>query len=147
MKPTYPYTDGERRHLTLHGYDCALQMGPYSINGYITLPADHPWLQGDPTTDPTIDVHGGITYHKGTTIGFDTNHHNDGYHPNSPGYQHATQHDQDIPHALHWTWQETGAELARLAEQANEAHPHPKTANKDETRYTKPNTTTHKEKP
>jgi len=25
--------------------------------------------------------------------------------------------------------------------------PHPKTANKDETRYTKPNTTTHKEKP
>ena len=38
MNPAYPYTIWERRHLTLHGYPCALQMGPYSINGYITLP-------------------------------------------------------------------------------------------------------------
>lgn len=56
------YTISKEFAFSLHGYPCALQMGPYSINGYITLPADHPWLQGDPTTDPTIDVHGGITY-------------------------------------------------------------------------------------
>lgn len=117
---TYPPTTGERRHLTLHGYPCALQMGPYSINGYIALPPTHPWLQGDPTIDPTIDVHGGITYHEGTTLGFDTNHHNDGYHPDSTGYQHATQHGLHVPHALPWTWQETANELARLAEQARE---------------------------
>lgn len=123
MNHTYPPTTGERRHLTLHGYPCALQMGPYSINGYITLPPTHPWLQGDPTTDPTINVHGGITYHQGRVIGFDTNHHTDGYHPHSDGYRYAKQHNLrvlPVPHALYWTWQETGAELARLAEQARE---------------------------
>lgn len=114
-----PYAT-DRRPLTLHGYDCILQMGPYSINGYIDLPADHPWLQGDPTIDPTIDVHGGITYHEGTTLGFDTNHHTDGYHPGSPGYQHAIEHGLYIPHGLAWSWHEVETELARLAEQARE---------------------------
>lgn len=66
-------------------------------------------------------MHGGITYHKGTTLGFDTNHFNDGYHPDSPGYQHAVEHGLYVPHGLHWTWQEVGHELARLAEQAREA--------------------------
>lgn len=115
-----PYTT-DRRPLTLHGYHCTLQMGPYSINGYIDLPADHPWLQTDPATNTTINVHGGITYHKGTTLGFDTNHYGDSYHPDSDGYQHAVEHGLYIPHGHPWTWQEVGHELARLAEQAREA--------------------------
>lgn len=32
----------DRRPLILHGYHCTLQIDPYSINGYIDLPADHP---------------------------------------------------------------------------------------------------------
>lgn len=111
----------DRRHLTLHGYPCALQMGPYSINGYIDLPDDHPWLQTDPTINPAIDAHGGITYHEGTTIGFDTNHYGDGHHPDSAGCQLAMKHDLYVPRARYWTWQEVGRELARLAEQAREA--------------------------
>lgn len=111
----------DRRHLTLHGYPCVLQMGPYSINGYIDLPDDHPWLQTDPTTNPAIDVHGGITYHEGTTIGFDTNHYGDGNHPDSAGYQLAMKHGLYVPRARHWTWQEVGRALARLAEQARKA--------------------------
>lgn len=115
-----PHTT-DRRPLTLHGYDCALQMGPYSINGYIDLPADHPWLQTDPATNPTIDVHGGITYHKGTTLGFDTSHYGDGYHPDSAGYQSAIEHGLSVPHGIVWSWKEVETELARLAEQAREA--------------------------
>lgn len=111
----------DRRPLTLHGYHCTLQIGPYSINSYIDLPAGHPWLQTDPATNTTIDVHGGITYQKGTTLSFDTNHYGDSYHPDSDCYQFATKHDIYIPHGHHWTWQEVEAELTRLADQAKEA--------------------------
>ena len=122
MTNQYPKTTGERRLLTLHGYDCAVQMGPYSINGYITLPDTHPWLQHESLEGVDfINVHGGVTYHEGQTIGFDTNHHTDGIHPESIGYKHFRAHLGKGIDVLHWTWQETTDELARLAEQAHEA--------------------------
>ena len=57
-------------------------MGPMTINGYIALPDGHPWLDCPDSLEvhPDIDVHGGITYHEGNTIGFDTGHLGDGQH-------------------------------------------------------------------
>lgn len=71
------------RRFTHRGYQCAVLMGPMTINGYITLPDGHPWLDYPDSLEvhPDIDVHGGITYHVGNTIGFDTNHFRDGHHP------------------------------------------------------------------
>lgn len=62
----------EKRYFTAHGYECCIQMGPMSINGYIQLPDNHPWMEYDGTleTHPDIHVHGGITYHDGNVIGF-----------------------------------------------------------------------------
>src|SRR5699024_8753954 len=55
------------------GYDCTVLMVPFTINGYIVLPEGHPWLQHDSLEDVDfIDVHGGVTYHRGRVIGFDT---------------------------------------------------------------------------
>lgn len=68
-------------------YMAHIVMGPFSINGYLTLPPDHPWLDDDTYPDSwriPADVHGGITYREGSTIGFDTSHAGDAYHPESP---------------------------------------------------------------
>ena len=105
------------RRFTHHGYQCAMVMGPMTINGYVALPDGHPWLDEPDSLEvhPDIDVHGGITYHRGNTIGFDTNHFRDGHHPEAEyGY---------LPYcAGHiWNWDEVEAETRRLADQAKQA--------------------------
>ena len=111
------------RYFTHEGISCMTQLGPFTINGYIALPDGHPWL-GYPDSlevHPDIDVHGGITYHEGNTIGFDTNHLGDGHHPEA---QHANP-EIDFFHWEHvhiWTWEEVEAETRRLADQAKDAH-------------------------
>ena len=70
---------------------------------------------------PDIKVHGGITYHEGRVIGFDTNHLGDGHHP---GAEHACLTGDSlnilggIPHV--WTWEEVETETRRLADQAKD---------------------------
>lgn len=104
------------------GCDCTVLMGPFTINGYIVLPEGHPWLQHESLEGVDfIDVHGGITYHQGRVIGFDTNHSGDGHHPDSAGYQCAIEHGLNIPRGIPWSWEEVAEETERLAEQAREA--------------------------
>lgn len=71
------------RYFTHEGINCMTQLGPFTINGYIELPENHPWLDFPDMIEvhPDIEVHGGITYHEGRVIGFDTNHLGDGQHP------------------------------------------------------------------
>ena len=80
--------DHTARYFIHRGIDCMTQMGPFTINGYIELPENHPWLnEGDLHYFTGVDVHGGITYHEGRVIGFDTNHLGDRPHPDSPAVQ------------------------------------------------------------
>lgn len=102
------------------------QIGPFTINGYIELPENHPWLDLPGTLElhPDIEVHGGITYHEGRVIGFDTNHFSDGHHPdaewtNQAGENLILEVYGKIPHI--WTWEEVEAETRRLADQAKDA--------------------------
>ena len=105
------------RYFTHQGINCMTQMGPYSINGYIELPKNHPWLDFPDMLElhPDIEVHGGITYHYGNTIGFDTNHFGDGQHPDAP-YGNPFRFTGHI-----WNWDEVEEETRRLAAQAKEA--------------------------
>lgn len=76
--------DNTARYFTHRGINCMTQMGPFTINGYIELPENHPWLnEGDLQFFDGVDVHGGITYREGRVIGFDTNHFRDGHHPDA----------------------------------------------------------------
>ena len=111
------------RRFTHRGINCMTQMGPFSINGYVELPENHPWLnEGDLQEFDGMEVHGGITYHEGRVIGFDTNHLGDGHHP---GAEHACLTGDSlnilgrIPHT--WTWEEVEAETRRLADQVKDA--------------------------
>lgn len=108
--------NGTDRRFTHQGINCMTQMGPFGINGYIELPEDHPWLGKEYLQlFEDVDVHGGITYHKGRVTGFDTNHLGDGQHPDAPNAypSHFTGHT--------WTWEEVEAETRRLAEQVKDA--------------------------
>ena len=101
------------RYFTHQGINCMTQMGPMTINGYVELPENHPWLdKGDLQNFYDVDVHGGITYHEGRVIGFDTNHLGDGQHPDAPHTypSHFTGHT--------WTWEEVETETRKLADQA-----------------------------
>lgn len=98
-----------------------VQLGPFSINGYIELPDNHPWLdylerERDGYAEIDVDVHGGITHGKGRIIGFDTAHWGDGYHPDSKLY------NSNNPLSLHeghvWTWEEVEGETRKLADSA-----------------------------
>ncbi|MGV0369539.1 hypothetical protein ACUY29_12290 [Corynebacterium aurimucosum] len=111
------------RHFTHRGINCMTQLGPYTINGYIELPENHPWLDFPDTLEvhPDIEVHGGITYHEGRVIGFDTNHFGDGHHPDAE----LTGQSPVLPFLCGfggtnhiWTWEEVEAETRCLAEQA-----------------------------
>ncbi|MHB2252904.1 hypothetical protein [Corynebacterium aurimucosum] len=113
--------NGTDERFTHQGINCMVQMGPFSINGYIELPDNHPWL--DEAEDlqffDGVDVHGGLTYHKGRVIGFDTNHAGDEPHPSSEfGYLtrgiSTLSMFGEIPRS--WTWEEVEAETRRLAE-------------------------------
>lgn len=111
------------RYFTHQGINCMTQLGPFTINGYIELPENHPWLDFPDMIEvhPDIEVHGGITYHEGRVIGFDTNHLGDGHHP---GAEYAYKMPDIItgegPHI--WTWEEVEAETRRLADQAKDAN-------------------------
>ena len=116
--------NGTARYFTHRGINCMTQMGPFTINGYIELPESHPWLnEGDLQEFDGADVHGGITYHEGRVIGFDTNHLGDGHHPEAE----LADPDQLFPFqsyfdgSVHtWTWEEVEAETRRLADQAKD---------------------------
>lgn len=106
----------DTRRFTHNGYQCAVLMGPMTINGYIALPDGHPWLDCPDSLEvhPDIDVHGGITYHEGNTIGFDTGHLGDGQHPDAP-HRYPSRFTGHI-----WNWNEVEAETRRLADQAKD---------------------------
>lgn len=112
------------RYFTHQGINCMTQMGPYTINGYIELPEGHPWMDGgDLQLFDGIDVHGGITYHTGRIIGFDTNHFRDAHHPDAEhAYQTAGVSIEGMPWLnLHcWTWEEVETETRRLADQVKD---------------------------
>lgn len=116
--------DNTARYFTHRGINCMTQMGPFTINGYIELPENHPWLnEGDLQDFYDVDVHGGITYHEGRVIGFDTSHLGDGHHPDAElAYQAGgisiLDIDGEIPHI--WTWEEVEAETRKLANQAKD---------------------------
>lgn len=103
------------------------QLGPFTINGYIELPENHPWFDEEEDLQyfTGVDVHGGITYHEGRVIGFDTNHLGDGQHPEAElAYQGGEISTLgmygEMPHI--WTWEEVEAETRHLADQAKDTH-------------------------
>lgn len=113
------------RYFTHRGINCMTQLGPFTINGYIELPDNHPWFDEEEDLQylTGVDVHGGITYHEGRVIGFDTNHLFDGPHPE------AELTDQGKiflfrrnygEHGHVWTWEEVETETRRLADQAKD---------------------------
>ena len=115
------------RYFTHRGINCMTQMGPFTINSYVELPENHPWLDLPGTLElhPDIEVHGGITYHEGHVIGFDTNHFSDGQHPEAELAYQAGEISTlgmygENPHI--WTWEEVEAETRRLADQAKDAN-------------------------
>ena len=106
------------KRFTHDGIDCYVVMGPCSLNGYIQLPDGHPWLDyPDHLEDhPGITVHGGITYQQGQTIGFDTAHLGDAWHPQSESARLTPEFHRGLGHV--WEEPEVIEETKRLAEQA-----------------------------
>ncbi|WP_248099482.1 hypothetical protein [Corynebacterium kefirresidentii] len=114
--------DRDTRYFTHRGINCINHMGPFTINGYVELPENHPWLnEGDLHDFNDVDVHGGITYHEGRVIGFDTNHLGEGHHPEA---QHANPKIAFFrgEHVHAWTWAEVEEETRKLADQAKDAN-------------------------
>lgn len=115
------------RYFTHRGINCMTQLGPFTINGYIELPENHPWFDEEEDLQyfTGVEVHGGITYHEGRVIGFDTNHFFDGPHPEAE----LTDRDKIFlirrnygDHVHVWTWEEVETETRRLADQAKDTH-------------------------
>ena len=115
--------NGTARYFTHRGINCMTQMGPFTINGYIELPENHPWLDFPDMIEvhPDIEVHGGITYHEGHVIGFDTNHLGDGQHPEAQFANMGAPVFRE-EHVHTWTWEEVEEETRKLADQVKEAH-------------------------
>lgn len=113
------------RYFTHQGINCMTQLGPFTINGYIELPENHPWLDFPDMIEvhPDIEVHGGITYHEGRVIGFDTNHLGDGHHPDAEltGQSPVPSFLGSFGGTNHiWTWEEVEEETRHLANQAKD---------------------------
>lgn len=116
-----------------HGIPWRVLASPiaFTWNGYIRLPANHPWRILEDWRIPT-DVHGGITYGPDWDgwVGFDTCHADD-----STLMLDGTDMDADLrtfcdlmgipaPESPHrWTCEEVVAETRRLAHQAADAMP------------------------
>lgn len=71
--------------LIIKGYKCEIKRNKHTghLNGYITVSPDHILLKEDLQWSSALDVHGGVTYQNGNTVGFDCAHHMD-YSPLSP---------------------------------------------------------------
>lgn len=106
------------KRFTHEGIECYVAMGPCSLNGYIRLPDNHPWLNYPDSLEvhPGIIVHGGITYQKGQVIGFDTVHFGDAWHPQSESARLTPEFHRVLGHI--WEEPEVVEETKRLAEQA-----------------------------
>lgn len=106
------------KRFTHEGIDCCVVMGPVSLNGYIRLPDDHPWLDYPDSLEchPGITVHGGITYQQDQVIGFDTAHAGDAWHPQSESARLTPEFHRGHGHV--WEEHEVIEETKRLAEQA-----------------------------
>ena len=113
--------NGTARYFTHRGINCMTQLGPFTINGYIELPENHPWFDEEEDLQffDGAEVHGGITYHEGRVIGFDTNHLGDGQHPEAPLANMGAPVFRE-EHVHIWTWEEVEAETRRLADQAKD---------------------------
>ena len=109
------------RYFTHQGINCMTQLGPFTINGYIELPENHPWFDEEEDLQyfTGVDVHGGITYHEGRVIGFDTNHLGDGQHPEAQFANMGAPVFRE-EHVHIWTWEEVEAETRHLADQAKD---------------------------
>lgn len=94
------------------GYPCLVRMGYSGLEGYVELPAGHPWLQAVPD-DQATGVHGGITYQRGCIIGFDTWHQGDATHPDSKAAAEGV-----IREGRQWSWCQVADEAERLARRA-----------------------------
>lgn len=111
------------RYFTHRDINCMTQLGPFTINGYIELPENHPWFDEEEDLQffEGAEVHGGITYHEGRVIGFDTNHLGDGQHPEAQFANMGAPVFRE-EHVHIWTWEEVEAETRHLADQAKDAN-------------------------
>lgn len=121
----FEYLTPDGKRFTHQGIECYVTMGPVSINGYIRLPDDHPWLDYPDSLEchPGITIHGGVTYQQDQVIGFDTAHAGDAWHPQSEGAQQAPEYVEIAALAPGHVWEEHEVveETKRLAEQAADA--------------------------
>lgn len=85
-----------------------------ALNGYVRLPEGHPW-HGLDYEEIEVDVHGGVTYHSGGWIGFDTLHFADIW-PGSPEFMKESSSPSDI----RWTAERVQNEVKNLARQVAE---------------------------
>ena len=108
---------------THEGIECYVTLGLISFNGYLQLPEGHPWLDYERSLEnhPDIDVHGGITYHAGRVIGFDTSHSGDAWHPQSEAVQQSPGYTGLSSQGRVWEETEVIEETKRLAEQVVES--------------------------
>lgn len=84
-----------------------------AVNGYVHVPAGHPWHGLDyADIDDDVTVHGGLTYSAAGWIGFDTLHAGDHW-PGAPTY--------GLPPIIEWEPGMVAAEARRLAAQVAEA--------------------------
>lgn len=101
---------------THHGVEWCIVNAPMwgAVNGYVRIPADHPWDEMGydeiHDVDPHLEVHGGLTFARDGWIGFDTLHAGDWW-PGSDDNMHF--HDD---WCKHWTADEVAEETRRLAE-------------------------------
>lgn len=122
IDPFHGLTSPVLDHGTHHGIDWQVHQGPLSITGYVRLPNGHPWIGEDLLFGKfNIDVHGGISFHRGRTVGFDCNHYMDIPHPDSP--RAAAYMEGWTPElgAHLWTLPEVVTEVKHLAKQAAHA--------------------------
>lgn len=120
---------GDETIFTHKGIRCMVRMGIVSINGYIELPDNHPWIPlSESRGFHPADVHGGVTFAYDNVHGFDTAHAGDTWHPDSPGAQQYREHvGDDIvvpPFSFNnrtWSWQQVTDETKYFAEQAADA--------------------------
>ena len=84
-------------------------------NGYVTLPDNHVDInKGYEYIEEYYDLHGGLTYSNGKTIGFDTNHYGD-LAPSNLMLNYNKS-------GKYWTFEETKRETIKLADQIIERY-------------------------